>query len=78
MEEQGGIVNIVKSWWWGGESNKASDDEDVATKLEKALTPEERAKLYVAIDYQENQLPTTYPKEVSMARDIEAKCGSEK
>jgi vacuolar protein sorting-associated protein 13A/C len=34
----------------------------VAKKFEDAMTPEEKAKLYHAIDYQENSKPTQYPK----------------
>jgi vacuolar protein sorting-associated protein 13A/C len=34
-----------------------------AKKFEDAMTPEEKAKLYRAIDYQENSKPTQYPKE---------------
>jgi len=33
-----------------------------AKKFEDAMTPEEKAKLYRAIDYQENSKPTQYPK----------------
>jgi len=41
-----------------------------AKKFEDAMTPEEKAKLYRAIDYQENSKPTQYPKtfvEVSLS-----------
>jgi vacuolar protein sorting-associated protein 13A/C len=31
--------------------------------FEKALTPEEKAKLFAAIDYQADAPPTIYPKE---------------
>jgi vacuolar protein sorting-associated protein 13A/C len=33
-----------------------------AKKFEDAMTPEEKAKLYRAIDYQENSKPAQYPK----------------
>ena len=33
-----------------------------AKKFEEAMTPEEKAKLYRAIDYQENAAPQMYPK----------------
>jgi vacuolar protein sorting-associated protein 13A/C len=33
-----------------------------AKKFEDAMTPEEKTKLYRAIDYQENSKPTQYPK----------------
>ncbi|PSN37570.1 hypothetical protein C0J52_12647 [Blattella germanica] len=39
-----------KSGWFG------------AKKFEEAMTPEEKAKLYRAIDYQENAAPQMYPK----------------
>lgn len=31
-------------------------------KFEAAMTPEEKAKLYQAIDYQENSAPAIYPE----------------
>lgn len=33
------------------------------SRFEEAMTPEEKARLYRAIDYQENSAPTEYPKE---------------
>ena len=63
VEEQGGILNYMKSWWGGG-GGQTNPGVNIAAKFEKAMTPEERGKLYEAIDYQENQSPTTYPKEV--------------
>nr|CAD7433011.1 unnamed protein product [Timema monikensis] len=57
-----------KSWfggWFG--SGKTRDEEDmtaaaIAKKFEEAMTPDEKSKLYRAIDYQEGMLPTSYPK----------------
>lgn len=65
MEEQGGVLNYVKGWFGWGSGGQKTDDEDIAAKFEKAMTPEERGKLYEAIDYQENQVATSYPKDVS-------------
>ncbi|CAG2058200.1 unnamed protein product, partial [Timema podura] len=57
-----------KSWfggWFG--SGKTQEQEDmtaaaIAKKFEEAMTPDEKSKLYRAIDYQEGVLPTSYPK----------------
>lgn len=35
---------------------------DIISQFERAMKPEEKAKLYEAIDYQENMPPTDYPK----------------
>ena len=58
----------AKSWFGGGgEKNKSKDDgrptgQELVEQLEKAITPEEKAKLFDAIDYQENIPSTDYPK----------------
>jgi vacuolar protein sorting-associated protein 13A/C len=53
----------AKSWWGGGGKPKESKhDKDIIAQFEQAMTPEEKAKLYDAIDYQENIPPTDYPK----------------
>jgi len=61
------------SSFWGGGGTKSTvpagatvvqKNDDLSAQFEKAMTPAERAKLYEAIDYQENQTTTTYPKEV--------------
>ncbi|XP_043195691.1 vacuolar protein sorting-associated protein 13-like [Amphibalanus amphitrite] len=51
--------------WFGGGSktDTTADDGDIAKQFEAAMTPEERQKLYAAIDYQENAAPTEYPAE---------------
>uniref|UniRef100_A0A914WWB3 Uncharacterized protein n=1 Tax=Plectus sambesii TaxID=2011161 RepID=A0A914WWB3_9BILA len=50
--------------WWSGDSNeqKKKSDKDIVTQFEEAMTPEEKAKLFDAIDYEENTPPTDYPK----------------
>jgi vacuolar protein sorting-associated protein 13A/C len=46
-----------------------------AKKFEDAMTPEEKAKLYRAIDYQENSTPTQYPKTfVAVSLNFMLKC----
>ncbi|XP_067014210.2 intermembrane lipid transfer protein Vps13 [Anabrus simplex] len=52
------------SWfgrWFGSGSSK--DQENLAVKFREELSEDERLKLYQAIDYQENALPTYYPAE---------------
>jgi vacuolar protein sorting-associated protein 13A/C len=53
------------SGWFGGEAQAPSADStmgDIAARVGEALTPEEKAKLYDAIDYSENALPLDYPE----------------
>ncbi|VIO96842.1 Uncharacterized protein BM_BM5678 [Brugia malayi] len=63
-----GWVNWAKSWWIGGGGVKEKGESvalssgDIMTKFEQVLTTEEKAKLFDAIDYQENIPPTDYPK----------------
>ncbi|RCN41930.1 hypothetical protein ANCCAN_12090 [Ancylostoma caninum] len=53
------------SWFGGGggETPSAGKKKDFAEQFNEAMTPEEKAKLFEAIDYQENIPPTNYPKE---------------
>ncbi|GMT29125.1 hypothetical protein PFISCL1PPCAC_20422 [Pristionchus fissidentatus] len=57
----------AKSWWGSGAAEPAKAPPgkggDIAAKFQAAMTPEEKAKLFEAIDYQENIPPTNYPKE---------------
>uniref|UniRef100_A0A914S5S0 VPS13 middle RBG modules domain-containing protein n=1 Tax=Parascaris equorum TaxID=6256 RepID=A0A914S5S0_PAREQ len=52
--------------WWGGAEKKKDEQKpsagDIVSQFEQAMTPEEKAKLFEAIDYQENTPPTDYPK----------------
>ncbi|VDP11245.1 unnamed protein product, partial [Onchocerca flexuosa] len=59
-----GWISWVGNWWSGGsdQKSKALPSSDIMTKFEEALTAEEKAKLFDAIDYQENTPPTDYPK----------------
>ncbi|CAD5206105.1 unnamed protein product [Bursaphelenchus okinawaensis] len=61
-----GWTGWAKSWWSGGSTalppGKTQDANDIAEKFQQAMTPEEKAKLFDAIDYQENTPPTDYPK----------------
>jgi vacuolar protein sorting-associated protein 13A/C len=53
-------------WFGGGASTTAQTTTtgiDIAKKLEEALTPEEKQKLYQAIDYTEGALPLDFPEE---------------
>uniref|UniRef100_A0A183DUY2 VPS13 domain-containing protein n=1 Tax=Gongylonema pulchrum TaxID=637853 RepID=A0A183DUY2_9BILA len=55
-----GWIGWAKSWWSGdeGEQKKAEGGDklstpgDIVSKFEQAMTPEEKAKLFEAIDYQ--------------------------
>ncbi|KAH7985837.1 hypothetical protein HPB52_025374 [Rhipicephalus sanguineus] len=66
VEEQ--LLNTPKqswlsSWWFGSsdQTSAASTTQDIAKKFEKAMTPEEKEKLYAAIGYQENTSAPIYP-----------------
>ncbi|RZC35600.1 vacuolar protein sorting-associated protein 13A-like, partial [Asbolus verrucosus] len=55
-------------WVWGSKSaNQGQVDVDSGTEImkqfENAMSKEEKARLYKAIDYQENALPTQFPEE---------------
>lgn len=65
-----GWVAWGKSWFGGGggaPAHGAADPKkggkDIGSQFQAAMTPEEKAKLFEAIDYQENIPPTNYPKE---------------
>ncbi|XP_026322169.1 vacuolar protein sorting-associated protein 13 [Hyposmocoma kahamanoa] len=54
------------SGWWYGSSSKdesGTNENDIIKQFEKAMTPEEKAKLFRAIDYQENSAPLFLPTE---------------
>ncbi|XP_031336343.1 vacuolar protein sorting-associated protein 13 isoform X2 [Photinus pyralis] len=56
-----------KSWfssWWGGgsEGDKSTNSDDIVKKLEEAMTPDEKVRLYQAIGYQENSTPLEFPE----------------
>ncbi|KAH1006005.1 hypothetical protein HUJ04_006891 [Dendroctonus ponderosae] len=58
----------LSGWWGGSKSSKSSlTDMEKSTNLlkqfEKEMTPEEKARLYKAIDYQENAPTTVFPEE---------------
>ncbi|KHJ44017.1 hypothetical protein D918_05710 [Trichuris suis] len=66
VEEQGGWMSWVTGWWGGGGGEQKAAGgtaNEIASQFEKAMTDEEKEKLYQAIDYQENQVPTQYPPE---------------
>ncbi|KAI6181597.1 Vacuolar protein sorting-associated protein 13C [Aphelenchoides besseyi] len=56
----------AKSWFSSDTSQQRKeverDSDDIVAKFEQAMTPEEKEKLFDAIDYQENTPPTDYPK----------------
>ncbi|CAB3407867.1 unnamed protein product [Caenorhabditis bovis] len=62
-----GWVAWGKSWFGGGGGSQGGehkpDGKDIGSQFQAAMTPEEKAKLFEAIDYQENIPPTNYPKE---------------
>ncbi|KAL3106032.1 hypothetical protein niasHT_022213 [Heterodera trifolii] len=65
-QPQEGWVGWAKNWWFGGSPKgkeaAAPEDAQIFEKLEKELTPQEKERLFDAIDYQENMPPTDYPK----------------
>ncbi|VDN30459.1 unnamed protein product [Gongylonema pulchrum] len=83
MKKHRKLVKSYKTAWWSGDDgeqkkaeggDKLSTPGDIVSKFEQAMTPEEKAKLFEAIDYQvavmifimfiaiENTPPTDYPK----------------
>ncbi|XP_050293110.1 intermembrane lipid transfer protein Vps13 isoform X2 [Anthonomus grandis grandis] len=58
-----------KGWfsgWWGSSKTQidATDNaRNLLKQFEKEMTPEEKSRLYKAIDYQENASPTVFPEE---------------
>ncbi|XP_039442815.1 intermembrane lipid transfer protein Vps13 isoform X7 [Culex pipiens pallens] len=60
-EQKGGWF----SSWWGGGAKKTDDADnaaDIKKQFEAAMTSEEKAKLFKAIGYQENDSPTELPE----------------
>ncbi|KAK0425183.1 hypothetical protein QR680_009077 [Steinernema hermaphroditum] len=61
-----GWMNWAKSWWGGSKPAEPAEQpkggSDIVSKFNEVMTPEEKAKLFEAIDYQENTPPTDYPK----------------
>ncbi|XP_026840774.1 vacuolar protein sorting-associated protein 13 [Drosophila persimilis] len=51
------------SGWWGGGAKKENEgqDQNFVQKFEAAMTPEEKAKMYKAIGYEENAKPQDVP-----------------
>ncbi|KAH8307603.1 hypothetical protein KR044_004766 [Drosophila immigrans] len=57
-----------KGWfggWWGGGAKKEESDltENIVSKFEAAMTPDEKAKMFKAIGYEENAKPQDAPIE---------------
>ncbi|XP_076625592.1 vacuolar protein sorting 13C isoform X3 [Colletes latitarsis] len=55
--------------WSGSQAEETEDLNSAAAimrKFEQAMTPQEKEKLYRAIDYQENTAPTHYPETYEM------------
>jgi len=71
VERQGHKDEAAKpgwfSGWFGGSSSTTQSTsmgmDDIAKKLEEALTADEKKKLYQAIDYTEGALPVDFPEE---------------
>ncbi|CAH0407407.1 unnamed protein product [Chilo suppressalis] len=61
-------ANKSRGWfsgWWGGgsKSEELAEGTAILKQFEKAMTPEEKDKLFRAIDYQENTAPLHLPTE---------------
>ena len=56
--------------WFGGKKkkDKKKDEEDLQDKFQEQFTPEEKAKLYGAIGYEENEVDLSLPKEYVAVR----------
>ncbi|CAH0605439.1 unnamed protein product [Chrysodeixis includens] len=66
MEEEAKKTRGWFSGWWSGGSSKDDESADnvaIMKQFEKAMTPEEKEKLFRAIDYQENSAPLHLPIE---------------
>ena len=68
-----------KGWfggWWGGKKDDGKESEDdIKKKFQAAMTPGEKEKLFKAIGYQENALPTELPENfVAMKMHFELNC----
>ena len=50
------------SWWSSKPKEDQKDQSKLALKVERALSPEEKAELFQVIDYQENAHHGIYPK----------------
>ncbi|XP_075971796.1 vacuolar protein sorting 13C isoform X2 [Anticarsia gemmatalis] len=52
-------------WWYGGGSkdDELAEGTAIMKQFEKAMTPDEKEKLFRAIDYQENSAPLHLPSE---------------
>lgn len=59
-EKQGGWFS---GWWSSSPKVESSEKTDFIKQFEEAMTPEEKQKLFRAIDYQENAAPAEYPVE---------------
>lgn len=57
------MVFRARNWWGGSDQKprKGKHDTDIISQFEQAMNSDEKAKLYRAIDYQENMPPTDYP-----------------
>lgn len=60
-----GYNSCLSGWfsWFGFGEEKEKKGNKITQQFEEAMTSEEKAKLYEAIGYQENAVPTEYPKE---------------
>ncbi|EDW71988.1 uncharacterized protein Dwil_GK10679 [Drosophila willistoni] len=59
------------SGWWGSggaKKDEGTTGENIVKKFEAAMTPEEKAKLYKAIGYQENANPLNMPESYEAMR----------
>lgn len=68
-----------KGWfsgWWGSKADvKATETDDIKKKFQAAMTGEEKEKLFKAIGYQENSVPTELPETfVAMKMHFELNC----
>lgn len=71
---------VSKGWfggWWGSKKDdgKLSETDDIKKKFQAAMTTDEKEKLFKAIGYQENSVPTELPETfVAMKMHFELNC----
>lgn len=71
---------VAKGWfggWWGSKKDdgKSGENDDIRKKFQAAMTLEEKEKLFKAIGYQENAVPTELPEKfVATKLQFELNC----
>lgn len=72
-------ATVSKGWfggWWGKKDDgSGAESDDIKKKFQAAMTADEKEKLFKAIGYQENSVPTELPETfVAMKMHFELNC----